>query len=106
MVRAFSHLAMMLSVLLIPVGPNPNSRSKQEQIIPTPPCPGSKNLYQAATGQWEEVALSSQPSHFPSGPSSNCCCRVQGLGLLSQIRDFTTAPPLCKSTTPLDFRTS
>lgn len=72
-------------------GPDPQPCSKQELIMPTPPCPAFKSLYQAVNDWWLKEVLSNQSTNFPSSPSPNFSSKIQGAGTLSQIGEFTSA---------------
>lgn len=68
MARAFSHTALMQSILLTPIGSDPQSHTKRELVVLSPPCAGINNLYQVANDWWEEEDLSGHSTSFPLGP--------------------------------------
>lgn len=98
MTRAFSHLSLVWSVFLSPMGPDPQSRMQWELLVPFlgPEC---DHYYQAAVNWWEKEALFSQPNSFPLGPALNVSCRVLEEGTLSQAGEFASASILLKVAT-------
>lgn len=99
MARAFSHLDLVLSFLLPPVGADPHSRSKWELCMPYVVSQYS-HFYQAAVDWWEKEALSPQPSSFSLSPSPNFSCQISESGMFTQVGYFASAPAFSKFTMP------
>lgn len=51
-VRAFSHLTLVHSVLFPPTGLDPQQYSKLRLVVPSPHFPGLHHQYQAVNGWW------------------------------------------------------
>lgn len=98
--RTFSHLPLVHSLLILPIGSEPQSCSKCELALASMPCPGLDNLYQAANDWLNKEALSSQPVSFLSTPAPNFSFQIMDAGSFSQAGKFASAPMLSKTATP------
>lgn len=94
---------LRLMALTPPVGQDPHSKAKQQLLSPSLYSRWDQS-YQSAINWWENEALNSKPSLFPSGHSPNFSCRILDAATISLVGDFASTPVLAKSATPSDLQ--
>lgn len=91
MPRVFSHIVLLWSFLLPPVGLAPHSCSKWELSLPSLRKQYDP-YYQAIVDCREKEVLSTQPSSFCLGSSPKFSCRIAASGTLSKVGRLCCTP--------------